>query len=125
MPTLVVAGTTIPYSVRKSARAKRMRITVRPGKVEVVAPRFTRRRKMVAFVESKRRWVYDKTLDVDTMLTSNTPPGSVVCDRAAFAETLYVWALATDGWDRLHYLDARGTPVAFALAEPCPPCDGG
>lgn len=67
--------------------------------------------------------LYSKApIPVTTMLTSNNPPGGTLCNRAAFAETLYVWSLATDGWQRLSYLDASGTPVAFALAEPCPPC---
>jgi hypothetical protein len=38
------------------------------------------------------------------------------CVRAAFAETLHVWAMATNGWNRLSYLDRSGTPLAFALA---------
>lgn len=38
------------------------------------------------------------------------------CPRAAFAETLYVAAMATDGWHRLTYLDRHATPLAFALA---------
>ena len=68
--------------------------------------------------------LYSKApIPVTTMLTSNTPPGGTLCNRAAFAETLYVWSLATDGWQRLSGLDASGTPVAFALAEPCPPCE--
>lgn len=41
------------------------------------------------------------------------------CSKAAFAENLYVDAMATDGWSRLWYLDADATPVAFAL-EPAP-----
>lgn len=36
-------------------------------------------------------------------------------DKAAFSETLYVDALATDGWGSLDYLDAQATPLAFAL----------
>jgi len=60
--------------------------------------------------------VYAKPVPVVTLLTSNKPPSSPDCTSAAFAETLYVWAKATDGWHRLHHLDARGTPKAFALA---------
>jgi hypothetical protein len=37
------------------------------------------------------------------------------CPKAAFAETLHVDALATDGWSTLDYLDADATPKAFAL----------
>lgn len=38
------------------------------------------------------------------------------CVQAAFAETLYVKALATDGWGDLTHLDRAATPKAFALA---------
>jgi hypothetical protein len=34
---------------------------------------------------------------------------------AAFAETLYVYAIATDGWSILQHLDAHAVPKAFAL----------
>jgi hypothetical protein len=51
-----------------------------------------------------------------------TGPGSLVdsptpCPdgRAAFAETIYVAATATDGWQRASWLDASATPKAFAL----------
>ncbi len=38
------------------------------------------------------------------------------CDRGAFAEYLYVTAWATDGWDRLSYLDGpRGAPGEIGL----------
>jgi hypothetical protein len=35
--------------------------------------------------------------------------------RAAFAETIYVAASATNGWQRASWLDASATPKAFAL----------
>lgn len=60
--------------------------------------------------------VFSKSVSVNTLLTSNKPPASPDCKQAAFAETLYVWARATDGWHRLDHLDARGIPRAFALA---------
>jgi len=41
------------------------------------------------------------------------------CDKAAFAETLHVYAMATDGWSILTYLDRDATPQAYAL-EPGP-----
>ncbi len=43
-------------------------------------------------------------------------PGDSPCVRAAFAETLYVHAMATNGWNRLQYLDRNASPLAFALA---------
>lgn len=72
--------------------------------------------------------VFSKTIPVATLLDSTTDP--VNCPpcgtKAAFAETLWVYALATDGWYRLYALDApRGGPTerankAFAL-EPAGP----
>ena len=61
MPVVAVGNTAIPYEIKRSSRAKRMRIAVRPGRVDVIAPRFARRVKIEAFVESKRRWIYEKT----------------------------------------------------------------
>lgn len=60
--------------------------------------------------------VYAKDISVHTLLTSNKLVGSPDCQKAAFAENLNVWAMATDGWSRLSYLDATGVPKAFALA---------
>jgi hypothetical protein len=59
---------------------------------------------------------YRKDISCHTLLTSNKPLGSPDCQKAAFAENLYVWAMATDGWSTLTYLNASGTPKAFALA---------
>ena len=42
------------------------------------------------------------------------------CDKAAFSETLYVAAMATDGWGRLSGYDRAGIPRAFALAPQHP-----
>jgi hypothetical protein len=56
------------------------------------------------------------TVTVQTLLTSNKTPGSPDCQKAAFAETLQVRAMATDGWGQLSYLNASGIPKAFALA---------
>lgn len=60
---------------------------------------------------------YSKTLSVTTLLTETVPPApAATCTKAAFAETLYVYAMATDGWSRLSGLDAAGIPKAFALS---------
>jgi hypothetical protein len=62
--------------------------------------------------------VFSKDLSVATLLTD--PPTSPPCTRGAFAEHLHVYAMATDGWTRLTYLDAPRTGEngleAFALA---------
>ena len=47
----------VPYQLRRSARARRLRITVRPGGVEVVAPPRMRDADIAAFVEHNRAWI--------------------------------------------------------------------
>jgi len=52
--------------------------------------------------------IFSKSVAVSNLLGS--------CDKAAFAETLYVNAIATDGWsDELDYLDSGLASAAFAL----------
>ena len=45
-------------------------------------------------------------LSIDTLMRSGLPPGETPCVRAAFAEWLHVYALATNGYGRLSGLDA-------------------
>lgn len=58
---------------------------------------------------------YGRNVTAAYLLRALTPDGDS-CVRAAFAETLSVDAMATNGWDRLSYLDRDGSPLAFALA---------
>ncbi len=60
MPTLTVGRQAIPYTIRRSDRAKRQRIIVTPGGVEVVAPAGRDLLDIEAFVHSRRRWVHDE-----------------------------------------------------------------
>ncbi len=61
-------GATVPiesfrmvrYPVRRSPRARRLRITVRPAGVEVVAPVGMRDAEIAAFVRENRRWIESK-----------------------------------------------------------------
>jgi hypothetical protein len=59
---------------------------------------------------------FSKSVNVGTMLDAN----GFNCVEAAFGETLYVYATATNGYTRAYWLDAEATPKAFALA-PMPP----
>jgi len=61
MHKLTVRETEIPYEIRKSPRAKRMRIVVVPGKVEVVVPKRAPLARVVRLVEQQGRWIYEKT----------------------------------------------------------------
>jgi predicted metal-dependent hydrolase len=68
MPDLQVGDTAIPYVVRYSERASRKRIAVTPSGVEVVAPEGTPMDGpggVLAYVEGKRRWVFDSVREID------------------------------------------------------------
>lgn len=68
MPVLRVGQTDIPYTIRYSTRALRKRISVTPQGVEVVAPQGTPTEGsggVLAFVESKRRWIFDAYREIE------------------------------------------------------------
>ncbi|HEX2255043.1 MAG TPA: M48 family metallopeptidase [Thermoanaerobaculia bacterium] len=61
MPVLESGGVVVPWEIRRSPRARRLRIVVTPGKVEVVLPRRAREADAAAFVAAKRNWILAKT----------------------------------------------------------------
>lgn len=60
MPVLRVDDDSIAYEVKHHARSRRLRITVRPGRVLVTAPPRARLKTITEFVESQRYWIRDK-----------------------------------------------------------------
>lgn len=72
VPHAVTIGETrIPYVVRVSTRAKRMRLIVKPDAestaivVELVAPEGTPPDRVAAFAEKKRRWIFNAVREVE------------------------------------------------------------
>jgi len=63
MPVVVVGSIEIPYEVREGPRTKRRHIVVTPGKVEVVVPPGGGG-DIEAFVQVRRRWVFEKWTEV-------------------------------------------------------------
>lgn len=61
---LHIGNTKIPYSIRQSAKAKKKRIVVKPENVEVIVPLDSSSENINAFVESKRKWIYDATKEL-------------------------------------------------------------
>lgn len=49
---------------------------------------------------------FSKDLTINTLMTSGLADGETPCTRAAFGESLHVYALATNGYDRLSGYDA-------------------
>lgn len=66
--------TTVPYQLRRSARARRLRIRVQPGGVEVVAPLRARAVDIAAFVEHNRAWIAARLEALRRVLAAH--PGS-------------------------------------------------
>ena len=70
-PTVTLGDTRIPYVVRVSTRAKRMRLIVKPDAegiavvVELVAPKGTPPGRVADFAEDKSRWIFDAVREVE------------------------------------------------------------
>lgn len=110
---LEVGATRIAYAIRESERASRTRIVVEPGSVEVVVPSGVEVASAHAFVQSKRRWVYDKVREVGAPVNQPTfERGSKVRYRGRWL-TVEVTS-AEQGRDSMAAHDcAHVTPGAF------------
>jgi predicted metal-dependent hydrolase len=65
--------TSVPYTIRRSRRARRARIQVSPDGVEVVVPAGLALREVEPFVEEKRRWI-ERTLRRMREAEAEQPP---------------------------------------------------
>lgn len=84
MPNLVIGSERIPWALRISPRAKRLRIIVRPGAVEVVAPvgwPMGGPRGVLTFVDAKREWVREAVRRVGALAPPTAAPPR--CDDGA------------------------------------------
>lgn len=84
MPTVTVGDTAIRYELRRSLRARRLRLVVAPGRVEVVAPRRMREARIREFVDSRRHWLYEKTRALRERSLESLPPRFVDGARVLF-----------------------------------------
>lgn len=73
-----IGVTAISYRLRRSARARRLRITVRPGGVEVVAPIGMREAAIAAFVEHHRPWIQSKLSALQNVLAAHPGPPRLI-----------------------------------------------
>jgi predicted metal-dependent hydrolase len=74
----LVIETTVPYHLRRSPRARRLRVTVGPGGVEVVAPLRMRATDIAAFVEHNRMWIDAKLGAVRRVLAAHPGSGRLI-----------------------------------------------
>ncbi|MBO6561152.1 MAG: M48 family metallopeptidase [Nisaea sp.] len=59
MPDLIIGNTVVPYTLRRSASARKARITVTPDQVELVVPEAANEDQIARVLESKRAWIYE------------------------------------------------------------------
>ena len=60
MLNLKLGSMIIPYSIRRSRRAKYVRISVGVDGVQVVAPAFMENQEIIPLVDNKREWIFQK-----------------------------------------------------------------
>ncbi|MGI9436677.1 MAG: M48 family metallopeptidase [Geminicoccaceae bacterium] len=78
MPHLTIGLQTIAYEIRRSARAKRLRLTVGPGGVEVVIPERARDAEVRVFIDSHRGWIRSKVEKYQTSMARYQGPAQLV-----------------------------------------------
>jgi predicted metal-dependent hydrolase len=70
---------TIPYSIRRSERARRVRVTVDPARgVEVVLPRRAPEREAAAAIRELRPWIERRVAELDRALATIAARGDTV-----------------------------------------------
>ncbi|WP_431470899.1 M48 family metallopeptidase [Sphingosinithalassobacter sp. LHW66-3] len=65
MPTLQIGRTEIPYELRRSATAAERRITVTPGRVEVLALTDDDEQAVAGFLDRKRQWLFNTVREME------------------------------------------------------------
>jgi predicted metal-dependent hydrolase len=122
MPELVFGTRTIPYEVRHSRRALRKRIEVTLRGVAVVVPEGSSTAEVERFVESKRRWLHDKTeelRDEIARLRGDTPQGFHSGSKILFRGRYLRLRVATGEADRptLTYRTAFGVDLPRGVPD--------
>ena len=74
MPDPAIAPLPISYEVRRSARAKRLRVTVRPGGVEVVAPAGVADGVIETFIDRHQGWILSKVEQYRGLMADHPGP---------------------------------------------------
>lgn len=70
MPILLVGKTEIVYDIRRSDRAKSVRITVTPERVEIVVPQATTEPEVADLLHRRRGWLLDQTRQMEARLAA-------------------------------------------------------
>lgn len=70
MPTLQIGRREIPYALRRSATASERRITITPGRVEVLALTSDNDDDIAGFLKRKRQWLFNTVREMER-ITAN------------------------------------------------------
>lgn len=100
MPTLQLGSGAIPYDLRRSRRARRLRITVRPEGVEVVAPLRASSREIEDFVLRHAGWVAGKVSALRRTLDAHPGPERLSAGGRVFLRGRAVELRVTKGGAR-------------------------
>lgn len=73
MTELNYEGLIIPYIIKKSARAKHLRITIAKDGVVVTMPAFLSEKKAISFVEQKKEWIAEKVDNIGGFSAERNP----------------------------------------------------
>lgn len=71
----MIGNSTPETRVRRSARAKYLRLVVKPGVIELVAPMAASERQVLAFLQRHRGWAENKSREMDARVRAATGPG--------------------------------------------------
>jgi len=115
MPVLTVGNTQIPYTVRTSSRAGKRQIVVTPGQVEVVVPEGATTAEVEAFVQRRRRWIFDKREEVDARaarIGGNGPSRYVTGAKIPFRGRLMRLTVQQSGGARVEVAYRNGFVVS-------------
>src|SRR2546423_15298828 len=119
-PNLLPLMQELEYTVRRSDRARRARIVVDPGGVEVVVPRRMALRHVTPFVEEQRPWI-ERTLRRFREAELTAPPvelehGGVV----PYLGRELLLRVRVERWRQRSLVALRGEVLRVAVASPGP-----
>jgi predicted metal-dependent hydrolase len=108
------------YTVRRSDRARRVRIQVTADGVEVVVPRRQSLAAVEPFVESKRAWIERTLLRMQTAATERPRPRLEDGGEVPFLGERLCLRVRVEPGRRRDHVARRGGELAVAVAQPGP-----
>ena len=110
----------MPYTIRRSARARRARIQVSADGVEVVVPRGLPLREVEPFVEEKRRWIERTLRRIRDAEAEQPPPRMVDGGEVSYLDERLVLRVGIEPGRTRSHVARRGAELHVAVAAPGP-----